>query len=328
MRFRSSAVFGAIPGLVLFCSMAGGGAAQAADPNAAGAAAQSTLSDAVTGATSPISVCGPLGIAVNAQDELFVANHYSASTGCPSSVGEGQVLVFDKTGVQLTGRTIAEPLNPQAMTFDKDGNIYVTIYTVQQVRVYDPAGKLIPNRTLSTDKNYTPAGVAIDSNGDVWVANRTLSNITLGEIEIFRAGGGVDKITEGLVFPLSIAFQAKTGKAWVGNAEYPAGESFTLFSLNGRFLGTIPTPNILPTYLAFSKDGYLYATGGPNSQVGIFDPTGKQIGSFTFGLNQPYGIAFDSAGDIYVANYAGNSITKYSPAGILLCTITKSGCSR
>jgi WD40 repeat protein len=327
----------AVAGLIVLCSLGAIGAALADTPGApdaiatnaagTGAAVSSGAAGPAT-AKSPIPVCGPLGIAVNTQDELFVANHFSASTGCPSSIGEGQVLVFDKTGVQLTNRTIAEPLNPQAMTFDKSGNIYVTIYTVRQVRVYDPTGKLIPNRTLSTDKSYNPAGVEIDSNGDVWVVNRTNNNITLGELEIFHAGGGVDKITTGLVYPLSIAFQAKSEKAWVGNAEYPSGESFTLFSANGRFLDTIPTPNFLPTYLAFAKNGRLYATGGANSQVGIFDSAGKQIGGITVGLDQPYGIAFDSAGDIYVANFGNNTITKYSPAGFLLCTITKSGCSR
>jgi DNA-binding beta-propeller fold protein YncE len=273
---------------------------------------------------SAIPVLCPIGLAVNSRDELFVGNHWSGCGATP-----GQVLVFDEDGMQLPDRTITAGLfNPTGLAFDADDNLYVSDYTKQEVRVYNPAGKPLLGKTLHTDKSYNPAGVQIDSRGDVWVANRTNENITLGEVEIFHKGGGVDKITEGLVYPLGIVFQAKTGNAWVGNAEYPAGEAFTIFSQDGRFLDRIPTPNFLPTYLAFDlTNGRLYATDAANSLVEIFSPSGRQIGSaITAGLDGPYGIAFDSAGDFFVANNSSSTLTKYSPSGRLLCTITISGC--
>jgi hypothetical protein len=44
-------------------------------------------------------------------------------------------------------------------------------------------------------------------------------------------------------------------------------------------------------------------------------------------LDLPYGIAFDRAGDFFVANVVSNTIVKLSASGKLLCTITKSGCN-
>jgi hypothetical protein len=340
---RWSTAIAAIASLCVLLSTEPGGAAApggddlAAIANrvAAGGTAQPVPSGdagdlAATKPAIPVLDC-PIGIAVNHRDELFVANHWAPNTFCGTP---GQILVFDKNGVQLPSRTIKAGItNPAAVAFDKDDNLYVTIYDQQVVRVYNRAGKPLPAKTLKTDPNYNPSGVQIDSRGDVWVANRQNNNITIGEVEIFRKRGGVDKITEGLVYPVGIVFQAKTGIAWVGNSETPSGNSFARFDRDGRFLDTISTPNFTPTYLAFAKNGRLYATDGivGANQAAIFSPSGKQIGSpITAGLNLPYGIAFNKAGDFFVANIGSSTttttITKYSPSGRLLCTITKSGC--
>jgi hypothetical protein len=41
------------------------------------------------------------------------------------------------------------------------------------------------------------------------------------------------------------------------------------------------------------------------------------ISTFVPGINDPYGLAFDAAGDLYVANYLGNSVKKVTPAGVV-----------
>ncbi len=330
------AAIAAIVSLAIFFSVGSGWAASPRDVASAGTDLSATPGNApeIAAARSAIPVDCPIGLAINSHDELFVANHWAANTFCATP---GQILVFDKDGTQLTDRTIkAGIINPAGLAFDAKGNLYESDYAKQEVRVYDPAGKLIPGKLLHTDKNYNPSGVQIDGKGDVWVANRTNGNITLGEIEIFRKGGGVDKISSGVVYPVGIVFQAKTGNAWVANSETPNGNSFSIFSQGGRFLEQIPTPGFTPTYMAFyTKNGRLYATDGilGANQLRIFDPSGRQIGNpITAGLNLPYGIAFNSAGDFFVANVgAGTStttITKYSPSGKLLCTITTSGCKK
>jgi DNA-binding beta-propeller fold protein YncE len=321
---------------VLLYSMAGGRTASAADPFAAGGTGQPAIAAAGTPAATskrPVLDC-PIGIAVNSADELFVANHYQFNTFCGTP---GQILVFDKNGNQLPSRTITAGLtNPAAIAFDKGGNIYVTDFNKQEVLVYDPKGKPIPSKTLHTETSpYNPSGVQIDSSGDVWVNNRNNSNFSVGELEIFRKRHSVpDKIFMGLAYPVGIAFQPKTGKAYIGNAT-TVSNSFAVFTRSGHFLGNISTGSFTPTYLAFAKNGNFYATDGivGVNEAAMFSSIGGIIGSpFTAGLNQPYGIAVNKAGDFYVANIGNNTplapsfISKFSSSGKLICTIVQTGC--
>ncbi len=45
---------------------------------------------------------------------------------------------------------------------------------------------------------------------------------------------------------------------------------------------------------------------------------GSQTGSFGSYLNYPINITFDSAGNFYVANYAGRTIAKFNSSGNLM----------
>ena len=59
--------------------------------------------------------------------------------------------------------------------------------------------------------------------------------------------------------------------------------------------------------------GLLYVSGYPDS-IETITPGGT-TSVFASGLNYPYGMAFDSAGNLYVANALGNSIEKFTPGG-------------
>src|SRR5439155_871834 len=45
-------------------------------------------------------------------------------------------------------------------------------------------------------------------------------------------------------------------------------------------------------------------------------PTGAASVFATNGLNLPRGLAFDAAGNLYVANYGDNTIEKFTPGGV------------
>ena len=40
------------------------------------------------------------------------------------------------------------------------------------------------------------------------------------------------------------------------------------------------------------------------------------VSTFASGFDDPYGLAFDAAGNLYVANYA-NTVSKVTPAGVV-----------
>jgi sugar lactone lactonase YvrE len=268
------------------------------------------------GGAVPISL--PLGLAVSKKNDLYVANH--AGT-CDSTSCVGQVTVYSDKGVQIPSKTIKKGINnPAGLAFDHAGHLYVADVGTHTVVVFDANGTEIKGRTMKTDPNFTPSGVQIDSSNNVWVANRNDSDYSVGEIQVFNpAGKVIHTITQGLVYPVGIAFSAQNGDAWVGDSETP-NCTMTVYSSGGALVKSISTPGFLPTYLAFSKDGRLYVTNGRGSSIEVFNK-GKLINSITDGVSSAYGIAFDKGGNFFAANVGNNTITEYSPTGKLIATI-------
>ena len=66
--------------------------------------------------------------------------------------------------------------------------------------------------------------------------------------------------------------------------------------------------------LAFDNSGNLYAA--TNNRVIKFSPTGANLGNFVIGLQVAMGVAFDTAGNLYVADGYNNNVVKFTAAGI------------
>jgi PKD repeat protein len=63
-----------------------------------------------------------------------------------------------------------------------------------------------------------------------------------------------------------------------------------------------------------------------NNTIRKFSPTGVDLGDFaTTGLHFPHGLAFDPAGNLYVANSPNNTIREFSPAGVDLGNFATTG---
>jgi hypothetical protein len=82
-----------------------------------------------------------------------------------------------------------------------------------------------------------------------------------------------------------------------------------------------------PTGMAFDSAGNLYVGSGSSSEYGgnsaieEFKSTGGVLSSngavfASSGLDGPFSLAFDSAGNLYVGNYFGNNIEKFNSSGI------------
>ena len=63
----------------------------------------------------------------------------------------------------------------------------------------------------------------------------------------------------------------------------------------------------------------LYVSQGNNSMIVTYDTTASPPTPTTFartGLNSPYGLAFDSGGNLYAANNGNGTIEKFTPGGV------------
>ena len=62
---------------------------------------------------------------------------------------------------------------------------------------------------------------------------------------------------------------------------------------------------------------FLYVSNTGDNSIAKFTPGGGAGSVFAnSGLSGPFGIAFDSAGNLYAANYFANTIEKFTPGGI------------
>lgn len=101
-----------------------------------------------------------------------------------SDIHKGKVLVFDLEGNLLQeigepGQNNGQLRAPNAVTVDKDGNVYVVDTGNQRVQIFDKEGKFV--KILNGNENgegssafVNPRGIAIDSRGILYV----VSNLT------------------------------------------------------------------------------------------------------------------------------------------------------
>ncbi|HUO04815.1 MAG TPA: SBBP repeat-containing protein [Candidatus Binataceae bacterium] len=197
-------------------------------------------------------------------------------------------------------------------------NLYVVNYGGASVSVYSMAewqagGDQIPIATISgpnTGLNEA-LGIAVDSAGDVYVANSRGGNDYFGSVTIYSAaqvtaGGGnippvatiIGTVTK-LFSPQGIAIDPNNNRILVANLEGPNGTggdgSVTIYPSLANLPSAPGYPNVMP----------IGAIGGSLTQ-----------------LSQPAAIAVDSANpaNIYVANNSGDSIGPSASGKITIYT--------
>jgi streptogramin lyase len=161
-----------------------------------------------------------------------------------------------------------------------------------------------------------PEAIAIDSSGDVWVANQYD-----GVTELSNSGATIGNY-KGFADPDGIAIDS-SGDVWVANGGDQSDNevaSVTELSNTGARLGNYIVSDAAG--LAIDSSGNVWVAGGPGvtelsssgAKLGTYD-----IGSESYGV-EPQGVAIDSSGDVWVTNYGGDYVTKLSPAGAKLGT--------
>jgi sugar lactone lactonase YvrE len=200
---------------------------------------------------------------------------------------------------------------------------------------------------------HGPNGLAFDSVGRLYQANTV--DGSLRTINRFSAGGiGYTFVNSGIDFPAAMAFDGADNLyvADYGNGKIikfaPNGDrsifastpdllNALAFDGSGNLYASVTNQTIMkyttggvgsvfantpPHFavqgLAFDTAGNLFAamTNGENSRIDKFNTSG---GVSTFATNVSaifYGLAFDGADNLYVANYGSNMIEKFTPDGV------------
>src|SRR5271168_772418 len=199
------------------------------------------------------------------------------------------------------GLQIADNLHPVGNpAVDAEGNIYVTFSGQRGQRVPVSLYKVTANHSIKPfiTELMNPTGLAVDSEGFLFVSSRHD-----GAIHRVSPDGRSMQWIEGMGIATGLAFD-KAGNLYVGDR---SGTIFKIGADREIFVFATLEPSMAAYHLAFSPADELYVTGPTTSsydRVHRINPAGE-VSTFFRGLGRPQGLAFDRAGNLYVAASLG-----------------------
>lgn len=269
----------------------------------------------------------------------------------------GLVLSRDALGPIAGGNGPAPPelISPEGVAVGPDGTVYVSDWIGDRVFKIASGGRLVAVAGGGTKRDGPatqawlnhPSALAVDGNGNLFIADSIAGTIRRVDRH------GVITTVAYTDAPLGLAIDADGllyAANYIGEIHVidPAGASGTID------LSSLPAPAPQFSYIAFDKAGDLYAVdrapvpagqfataaGGCrvirltraqshtklplNWSIRVVAGTGKCGYSGDRGpatsaeLNNPAGIAFDSAGFMYVADTDNHRIRRISPDGVIV----------
>jgi uncharacterized protein (TIGR03437 family) len=255
----------------------------------------------------------PYGIAVDGSGSLYIADNGNNAVRKVSPAGVITTIAGNgKKGFSGDGgpATAAQLNGPEGITLDSAGNLYIADTGNNSVRMISPAGTITTvagtgdpgyagdgGTALSSQLNG-PESVTTDAAGNLYIAdygNNVVRKVSRSNIVTTLAGNG------------SFEYSGDGGSA-----------------MNAQLYR--------PTGITIDRAGNLYFVDGGNNVVRRISPTGiiaKFAGNGTIGyagdggsataaqLNNAQGLAADSAGNLYIADYGNECIRRVSLDGVI-----------
>lgn len=293
--------------------------------------------------TEPGEFHFPIGIAINGADEVFVSDFYN-----------GRVQKFSTEGKLLA--VIPVLPNPGGIALNKSGDIFLAHFaekkraerTADGISVYSPTGTLLRQwgRTGNNDGEFDcPGGLAIASNGTLYVADQTNRRVQRfdeqgkflgkwgeygmkegqfgGNVSILSRVGGPQFVafdrqgnlytTEGSVGRVQkFTADGRFLAAWGDNQDKPG-------SFGGVFTGFKDRKATLqgPVAIIVDRDDRIWVSA-VSGRIQQFTSDGKFLRGFGSQGDQPgqffapHGLAFDSRGDLYVVDAFNHRIQRFA----------------
>lgn len=252
----------------------------------------------------------PQGVAVDAAGNVYVAD--SSGQTIRKVTSEGTVTTL--AGVRsVDGSTdgigaAARFSYPVGIALNSTGTLYVVENGINGVRQITQAG--VVTTVPGTVRLVDPTGIAADSSGNLYITDHsTVRKLTADGVMTVLAGViGVTGYADGTGASARFSHLAGITLDFAGNL-YVTDYLFTIS------LGSSPAYSIYfgnATIRKITPASVVTTVAGAAGAGGYVDgaPAAARFRS-------PHGIAADSRGNLYVADWANNTIRKITPAGVV-----------
>ena len=241
----------------------------------------------------------PRGVTVDALGDIYVAD--SANNRIQEFDSAGRLLSRRgrNGGDGAAGTGPGEFNDPRGITTDLRGDLFVADHGNNRIQKLDPSGRVLAvwgrnggdgSAGTGPGEFHNPRGVALDTAGDVFVAD--------------KANNRIQRLDPAGHFALKWGRNGGDGSAGVGSGELrspysvavgPDGEVYVADTGNNRLQTFTPTGAFL------SRLGHNGGDGSPGSGPGEF--------------RGDYGLAFDCRGDLFVSDEDNERIQVFGTAG-------------
>ncbi|MGO9450365.1 MAG: beta strand repeat-containing protein [Candidatus Binataceae bacterium] len=267
---------------------------------------------------------GPQRIAIDGSGNGWISNNTGNSVTELSPIGGA---LSPPGGFQASGIVA-----PGGIAVDAPGNVWIAGQTSNVLTELNSQGAVVFASTASAGGLNKPTGVAIDQSGNVWVPNSASSGAGANSVSKFTSAGAALSPSNGftgggLNFPNDVAIDSG-GNAWTAN--FFTNGNISKFSPSASPSGPFTVPGGGANYS-------IEVDGSSDVWTGLRDPTRlskfnssgaalSPFGGLTAGAQSGTtvsGIAIDSAGNVWAANFSGpsaNGVTEVDPTGTIAFT--------